>query len=63
MTADPQQQVEGKFSLAGSGRTDFIWEFLLCEEGYAKLFICVCAFFFCLFRAAPVAYGGSQAKG
>ena len=49
VTADPQQQVEGKFSLAGSGRTDFIWEFLLCEEGYAKLFFFVCAFFFFFF--------------
>ena len=45
VTTDSQQQMEGKFSLAGRGRTDFILECLLGEEGCAKFFICLYCFF------------------
>ena len=44
VTTDSQQQMEGKFSLAGRGRTDFILECLLGEEGCAEFFVCI-AFF------------------
>ena len=37
---------------------DLSWKFM-----YSFLFVCFFVFVFCLFRAAPEAYGGSQARG
>ena len=33
------------------------------EEHSLCVCVCVCVRVFCLFKAAPVAYGGSQARG
>lgn len=44
VTTDSQQQTEGKFSLAGGGRTDLILERLVGEEGCAEFFICLYCF-------------------
>ena len=37
--------------------------FLDCPSESHTLFVCVCVCVFYLFRAAPVTYGGSQARG